>query len=224
MSDEAGRPCRVLLVDDHQLLAQAIAISLGAESVDARLADLSDRDRLLAAVAADPPDLVLLDLHLGVHQSGITLVDPLTKAGSRVLVVTGSTDRQELAAAVEAGAVGIVSKSQPLGELVATILKATRGEDVMTSRHRAELVEEAQATREARALAHAPFQRLTSRESQVLRALANGRSVSAIARDWVVAEATVRSQVRGVLTKLGVSSQLEAVATAMRSGWLTGEK
>ena len=55
----------------------------------------------------------------------------------------------------------------------------------------------------------------------MLRALAAGTGVAAIARSWHVAEATVRSQVRGVLTKLGVGSQLEAVALAHESGWLT---
>ena len=72
----------------------------------------------------------------------------------------------------------------------------------------------------AKRAAREPFDRLTSREQQVLHALADGRSVACIAEDWFVSEATVRSQVRGVLLKLGVSSQLEAVARATKAGWL----
>ena len=62
--------------------------------------------------------------------------------------------------------------------------------------------------------------RLTEREAQVLRCLAGGRSVATIAAASYVAEATVRTHVRGVLTKLGVGSQLAAVALAHHSGWL----
>jgi len=68
--------------------------------------------------------------------------------------------------------------------------------------------------------AREPFERLTAREQQVLRELGNGKVVTTIAEEWFVSEATVRSQVRGVLTKLAVSSQLEAVALALRVGWL----
>jgi DNA-binding NarL/FixJ family response regulator len=75
--------------------------------------------------------------------------------------------------------------------------------------------------RERKAAAREPFDRLTTREQQVLRALADGRSVTQIATEWFVSESTVRSQVRGVLTKLGAGSQLEAVAQALKAGWLT---
>ena len=64
------------------------------------------------------------------------------------------------------------------------------------------------------------LERLTGRERQVLEALGEGRTVTDIAASWVVSESTVRSQVRGILTKLGVTSQLEAVALALRVGWL----
>jgi DNA-binding NarL/FixJ family response regulator len=66
----------------------------------------------------------------------------------------------------------------------------------------------------------APFETLTPREQQVLRALSVGLTVPRIAERWVVSEATVRSQVHAVLRKLDVRSQLEAVAAATRVGWL----
>jgi DNA-binding NarL/FixJ family response regulator len=64
-----------------------------------------------------------------------------------------------------------------------------------------------------------PFDRLSEREAEVLRALAQGLTVAGIARRSVVSEATVRAQVRSILTKLDVRSQLEAVVAAQRSGW-----
>ena len=64
-----------------------------------------------------------------------------------------------------------------------------------------------------------PFLTLTQREREVLTELTRGKSVDCIANEWVVSEATVRTQVRGVLTKLDVRSQLAAVAKARSAGW-----
>ena len=86
---------------------------------------------------------------------------------------------------------------------------------------RRSLLQATKAARAREAVLAEPFERLSSRETQVLQALADGRSVAEIARDWVVSEATVRTQVRAVLTKLGVTSQLAAVAAARRAGWLS---
>ena len=223
--DRTARPLQVLLIDDHRLLAHAITIALRLESVQATLAELSDPDSIIACVRADPPDLVLLDLRLGEGPSdgfidGAALVRPLTDAGTRVLVLTGTTDRCWLASAVEAGAVGVLSKADSLDDVVAAILKAARGEDVMSAQDRCAMLAELHEARQQRERAQEPFRRLTSRERQVLRALGRGKTVAGIAQEWVVSEATVRTQVRGVLTKLGVRSQLEAVASALQSGWL----
>jgi DNA-binding NarL/FixJ family response regulator len=65
-----------------------------------------------------------------------------------------------------------------------------------------------------------PFEQLTRREAETLQRLCEGGVASAIAEEWVVSLATVRSHIRSVLVKLGVSSQLEAVALAHQSGWL----
>ena len=78
----------------------------------------------------------------------------------------------------------------------------------------------AQAGKE-RQHAFVTYSLLTNREQGTLQALGEGHSVHEIADDWVVSEATVRTHVRGVLVKLGVVSQLAAVAAARRNGWLT---
>lgn len=212
----AGRP-RVLLVDDHRLLAQSLAISLRQEGLDCTVAELAPPDELVRAVVAERPDVVLLDLELGpVAGDGAALVAPLTRAGSRVVLVTATADPVRLATALGDGAVGVLAKTDPVEVLLAAALAAARGERVMDAEHERFL----RADAEARRAALEPFSRLTEREAQVLRSLAGGRSVATIASTSYVAEATVRTQVRGVLTKLGVGSQLEAVALAHHSGWL----
>jgi DNA-binding NarL/FixJ family response regulator len=203
---------RAVVVDDHRLLAQSIAISLRQEGVECVVADLADPETLVASILAERPDVVLLDLDLGaVTGDGVALVAPLVRGGARVVLVTASTDPLRLAAAMEAGATGVLAKTDPVEVLLAAACAASRGERVMSS---------AQEQLILRAARRSPFARLTERESQVLRSLGDGHSVAVIASRACVAEATVRSQVRGVLTKLGVGSQLEAVALARRSGWL----
>jgi DNA-binding NarL/FixJ family response regulator len=137
----------------------------------------------------------------------------------RVLVVSASTDVEQLARTVELGAVGVVAKNGPFTELLDSVVTAARGGEVMAPRVRLRLLDDARRRREQRRAALAPFGRLTERESEVLRELTRGRTVAAIARSAVVSEATVRSQVRAILTKLGVRTQLEAVVAAQDSNW-----
>jgi DNA-binding NarL/FixJ family response regulator len=216
-----SRRLRVLVVDDHALIAESVAAALRASGLEVGLADLSSRERLVTAVAALPPDLVLLDLELGgAIGDGTTLVRPFIQAGTRVLVMSAVTDPVRIGAALEQGAVGHVPKSASFIDLLNTALAAARGEEVTSPSRRQHLLHLLRTTREREAAARAPFERLSPRERQVLRAIADGRTVGQIAKDWYLSEATVRSQVRGILTKLGVSSQVEAVGLALTAGWL----
>jgi DNA-binding NarL/FixJ family response regulator len=216
-----GALTRAVLVDDHQLLAQSLAMALGFEGIDCTVADLSDRDALISEVVDGLPALVLLDLDLGgVIGDGADLVAPFVEAGCRVLVVSGSTDLEQVCRAVEAGATGVVGKAAPFEQLLEAALAVARGEQVMAVEDRAALLDGARRRRAQREHDLAPFERLSTREAEVLRALAAGHSVGSIAEAWFVSEPTVRSQVRAIHTKLGVCSQLEAVAAAHRSGWL----
>lgn len=111
------------------------------------------------------------------------------------------------------------STDRPFDVLLDVVGRAARGERVLDEGDRRELLA---ALRRHRADADSrlsPFRKLTSRERDVLRELAHGKSVECIASEWVVSTATVRSQVRAVLTKLDVRSQLAAVAKAQSAGW-----
>jgi DNA-binding NarL/FixJ family response regulator len=196
-------------------------MALRFEGVACTVAGLTDRDSLVQEVLADAPDLVLLDLDLGeTIGDGSGLVALFVKAGCRVLVVSASTDLDQVGRALEQGAIGVVRKDVPFGTLMDAALAAARGEAVIDPAERLRMIDQARTQRTARADRLKPFNRLSAREAQVLRALADGLSVAAIAVQWIVSEATVRSQVRAILTKLDVGSQLEAVASAHRCGWL----
>ncbi len=214
----------MLIVDDHQLLAQTLALALRSDGVDAAVADLDGREALVARVQADTPALVLLDLELGgAIGDGSTLVRPFVSAGSRVLVVTGTDDPVKRGSVLEHGAVGLLHKAESFERLRDQTLRAARGERVMNEMQRAAVLEAAHRARKERDDVRRPFTRLTPREQQVLHALGRGKPVGHIAREWVISEATVRSQVRSILSKLGVGSQLEAVALAMRAGWFDAD-
>ncbi len=211
---------RATVGDDHRLLAQSIALAARLGGIDCTVAELTDAASVLAQVTADRPDVVLLDLDLGPQVGdGAALVGPMSAAGIRVLVMSGSTDPVRLGSTLEAGAVGVLAKTEPVEVLLAAARSAAAGRPVMAPDERQRLLRAAGESASRSRAALAPFTRLTEREAHVLRALALGHGVAAIAAHGHVAEATVRTQVRGVLTKLGVGSQLEAVALAHRSGW-----
>jgi DNA-binding NarL/FixJ family response regulator len=210
----------IVVVDDHVLLAQSLCFALQAQGFIAEQLPLTSTDALVEAVHRLRPTVVLLDLQLGDPVGeGQDLVAPFTAAGARVLVVSGVTERPEIARAIEAGAVGHVSKSSPFDVLLDTAVRVARGEDVLTPRDRQALLDELRRHRAEQRQALAPFDALTPRERQVLRALCDGRSVAHIAEEWVVSVPTVRTQVRAIHLKLGIGSQLEAVALAVRTGW-----
>ena len=206
-------PTRVAIAEDHRLLAQSVGLALRAEGLDVVTADLSGEDAFLASLSPYANLLVLLDLDLGQPLvDGVQLIPAIRAHGARVLVVTGTTERLRIAAAIEAGAIGYVAKHEPFDALLARVLQAARGEQVLDECERHELLASLRTTRKDIQRRLAPFQQLTPKETLVLDELAHGRSVESIAAEWVVSEATVRTQVRGVLTKLDVRSQLAAVA------------
>lgn len=184
------------------------------------IATLESRESVLAQAARVRAGVVLLDLDLGAAVgNGVDLIAPLNEMGSQVLVVTGSTDRVRHAACVEAGAAGFMEKSARFDELLHATLDAAHLQALLSPNQRQELLAELRQQRAEKRARLAAFEQLTPRESEVLAALCEGRSAQAIAAAAYVSEATVRTQIRGILTKLGVSSQLAAVAAARRAGW-----
>lgn len=213
------RPAQVVMIDDHPLLTHALAFTLRSRGVACTVPTLTDRQTLVTEVHALHPDVVLLDLDLGDLGDGSTLVPDLVRYGAAVLVVSASRDTEQVGRALMCGASGYIPKDRPLDELVESVLATVRGEAVMDPEHRAALIAQARAASRGRQAVQRPLESLSPREAHVLRGLMEGGSVREIAASSHVSETTVRTQVRAVLAKLGVSSQREAVAFAARAAW-----
>jgi DNA-binding NarL/FixJ family response regulator len=210
----------VVIVEDHILLAETLRATLATRGITAGIAEPAPAGQLAGQLLDVGPTVVLLDLDLGGYGDSTELIAPLAAQGIHALVMTGTSDRERLALAFEAGAVGFHAKADGLEPLVVKTQAALAGVNLDDSL-RQDLRIELARIRAVRVAAFAPFQQLTDREQDTLIALSNGMAVHRIASEWVVSEATVRTHVRGVLAKLGVPSQLAAVALALRSGWLT---
>lgn len=209
----------VLIVDDHELLAATLRLALRAAGLDAETLPPAPLPAIFDAVLERRPDLLLLDLELGGHGDTTPLIAPLTDLGVRVVVLTGLDDRLRIAAALEGGAAGRLSKSDGLDKVLNAVSQALATAGPLDAEEHVRLLDELRRARRLRSRTLEPFARLTEREQQTLRALAAGRAVREIADDWVVSETTIRSHVRTILAKLGAHSQLAAVAMGIRSGW-----
>lgn len=210
----------VVIVDDHCLLAQGLAFTLGQQGVDVTAVAVPDERLLVRLVGERAPCLVLVDLAFeGSDTGGVELIEPLVAAGATVLVLTGSTDRAVLGTCLERGAIGIASKAEDYDRLLEQIDRALRGEPPMPAADRVELLVEARQARAEEQRRRAPFAQLSPREREVLDRLAHGEAADTIASSTFVSLATVRTQIQAILRKLQVSSQLAAVALVHEAGW-----
>jgi DNA-binding NarL/FixJ family response regulator len=217
-SDAPG--CRVLVVDDHALVAAGLVAALAGAGMSAAACEPTSARAVLDTAAALPADVVLLDMMLdGCGVSSLDLIAPLRGLGAVVVAFTGTRDRVVLGAAVEAGVAGILHKSEPFEALVEGVRRAAAAETLLSDQRRYELADDVRRYRRERDTALAPFASLTKREAAVLVRMMAGESAEGIAAASFVSVATVRTQIRAVLTKLGVNSQLSAVAAAHRAGW-----
>lgn len=214
---------RILLVEDHALFAESLDLALTMEGYDVRRVPVAEygmsQVALLSAITRLHPRIVLLDLDLGDMGDGVRLIGPLAKAGAMVVVVTASTDEGRWGQCVRFGARKVLSKGGPLNEIMSTVRRLNQGLPVMDVTERERLLAAWHHERREQEVLLLRLERLTGREKQVLGHLMSGDSVRDISRMSVVSEATVRTQVKSILAKLEVSSQLAAVGLAHKVGW-----
>ena len=218
VTSSADEP-HVMLVDDHRLLVDTLQMSLSQAGFKVSVAPCGSFDEILAEAAAVRPTLVVLDLDLEGAGYGYDLIGPLRELGAQVLVLTGTTDRIELARCLEAGALGLASKAQGFGGVLDQIQRAAAGEMVTPITERTQLLTDLSAHRRAEERRKAPFEALSAKEREVLRGIVEGQQAAAIAKASYVSLATVRTQIRSILMKLEVTSQVAAVALARQGGW-----
>lgn len=214
------RDPRVLVADHHRLFAEALGSAfrrLGWRALEAT--GEVTRERLLDLAEAVRPHIVLLDLDYGPNLLAPEVVPELMALGAWVLAVTDGHDRPLLAEALEAGVSGVIDKKDSLERVVQLIRDTVAGMAIFPQSVRSELLTELADLRAEQRARMAPFNRLTRREGQVLALLMMGKTPAEIAVARYVSVTTIRTQIQSVLRKLGVNSQLAAVALARELGW-----
>lgn len=209
---------RISVVGRDDVRVRALAEAFGASGAHAHAVPQAERGELLAAVAAHRADVVVLELDLGEPvEAAVSVIRPLQALGIKVLAVAEEPEREHLYAAVEAGADAIMDVATPASELLDAALRLERGERLIPDTARLDVATEMRRHRRRAEASRRMVRQLTVREREVLSKLVEGHSFGAIADALVVPESTVRMQVRGILSKLGVGSPLEAVALATRT-------
>ena len=208
------RPIRVLVVDDHEVLAASLAHVLDDEPDMAAVGVANSLAQARSRIVTATPDVLLLDRRLP-DGDGVAAIAELRalRPSMNVVVLTASPSDDALVQAIEAGAGGFVSKTRGLGEVTAAVRAAAAGEAVISPEMLSRLLPKLTRSPE-----QAPA--LTPREREVLGMLAEGLSNSAIAERMSVSVNTVRNHIANLSSKLGAHSKLEALSIAVRRGLL----
>lgn len=213
---------RVTIVEDHHLFAEVLDAALTLQGHQVRRIPIVPgftRGQVLARTLRSRPRIVLLDLDLGGGLEGKHLVAPLVRASVQVVVLTGSLDEARWGDCLQHGARTVLPKTAPLNTVLRTIRLIEEGKPVLDRAERDRLIAAFHRQRNSEDAALSRFERLSRRECEILGQLMAGKPVAEIARRSYVTEATVRTQVKSILAKLEVSSQLMAVGLAHRAGW-----
>lgn len=202
---------RILLVEDHQLLADSLATLLARWQADMDVTQVSTAEAL-AAAAAFEPTLVVLDWHVpGIDTAALALDMAQRQPPVPVLVVTGSSDPADMTAALDAGVVGFVRKTEGADTLCLALDAVVAGRTWLD----ADLARRAAAFRRRRSRPA-----LSARQNAVLKLLARGHSNMQIGQSLGIRLGTVKTHVAAVLANLGAENRAEAVYRARAAGLL----
>lgn len=213
------KPVRLILVDDHEMVRTGLKAMLSRFPEQVRVVgEAADAATAHRVVAGLDPDVVLADVRLGAD-SGLDLCRSLIgqNADRRVVLLTVYDDEQYLYQALRAGASGYLLKHIGGAQLVDWLVQVHAGETAIDATLAARAAESA-ARLDAGEFWAGAHLGLTQRESEVLGLMVGGASNRAIATKLVVSEETVKTHVRAVYRKLGVSDRSGAVAAALREG------
>lgn len=203
---------RVLLVDDHPVVRRGVRATIEVDETITVAGEAGSGEQALALLAEVElaVDVVLLDLQLGAGIDGAETTRRIQRLPRppRVLVLTTYDTDADILPAIEAGASGYLLKDTDPAELIAAIHAAAAGDTVLAPSVATRLVSRVRA----------PGIMLTPRETQVLQMVADGLSNQGIAKELFITEATVKSHLVQVFTKLGVDSRTAATAAARQRG------
>jgi DNA-binding NarL/FixJ family response regulator len=211
------------MVDRHALFAECLGLVLELRSYRYKVVAIppgaSQSERVLNRLLAARPDVVLLNADLGPECNAVTIIEPLVRAGVAVVVLTDTADEGQWGQCLAQGARVVLPKSEPVTVMVSAISRASHGEAVLQHTERDRLIGLYSKQDGRMRRCRERLDRLSTSEGEILRHLMAGRSVCEIAAQRFVSEATVRTQVKAILFKLELKSQLAAVAAARDGGW-----
>lgn len=196
---------RVLLVDDHALFAQSLAIALSDFPSVEKFSNVRSIDEIETFLEKDSPDILLMDINLGKlsHEDGLLLARRLLQKypGQKIVILSGYDLPVYRKEAEKLGAKGFISKDIEPDKLLRILESIENGSTYFE--HTDNFIEE-----------------LTETEKQVLRLLSCGVKRKEIAEQLFMSERTVSNHLQHIFEKLGVSSAIEAVTKAIQSGYL----
>jgi DNA-binding NarL/FixJ family response regulator len=209
---------RVILIEDHASFRESLAFMLDREG-DLEVVGQAGSHAEALGLVTTPCDVALVDLNLP-DGSGAVLARELrsNQPELAVVVLSASSDQEQIAQAIENGAVGIINKACAIPEIIEGIRSAAQGDHLVSGPETMALVRGASRRREAEQRAQDILARLTPRERDVLGALSRGQSDKQIAAELHMGTETVRTHMANILGKLGVDSRLQAVVFAFRHG------
>lgn len=201
---------RVVVVEDHPVTRVGIVALLGQDDRITVVGEAADGEGGLEVAAREDPDVVVTDLRLGDGLDGVGLTRALRsgRGAPAVLVLTTYDTDRDIVRAVEAGASGYLLKDAAPADIVGAVVRAAGGETVLAP---------ALAQRVVARMSR-PRPELSAREVEIVAAVAQGLGNREIARTLVISEATVKTHLVHVFTKLDVDSRTAAVARARAEG------
>ncbi|OKI56049.1 response regulator [Micromonospora sp. CB01531] len=205
-----AEPIRVFIVDDHPIVRRGLRAALDADPGITVVGEAATGVDAIAQVEASAPDVVLMDLHLGPGINGAEVTRRILAhpRPPRVLVLTTYDSDADILPAITAGATGYLLKDTEPDDLLTAIRSAAAGETVLAPAIATRLITRVRA----------PGRALTARELEILQMVAEGYSNHAIARATFITEATVKSHLVQVFSKLNVDNRTAAVAEGRRRG------
>jgi DNA-binding NarL/FixJ family response regulator len=205
-------PIRIVIADDHPIFRAGLQGLLSAQDDFEVVGEAANGREAVSVVRHLAPELLLVDLQMP-ELDGVGAIREIRQLSpnTRILVLTTYDSDGDILRAVEAGATGYLLKDTPREELFRAIRSTARGDSVLSPSVASKLVGRARG----------PVQQsLSAREIEVLTLVARGTGNKIIAKDLRISEATVKTHLLHIFTKLGVDDRTAAVTVAMERGML----
>jgi DNA-binding NarL/FixJ family response regulator len=219
-TDRAESPIRILIADDQALIREGLELLLGLTHGIAVVGTAADGNEAVRLAAERRPDVVLMDLRMP-HCDGVEATRRIVRDHpfTRVVVLTTYSDDESIFSALEAGAMGYLTKDAAADEIQTAIRTVHRGEALLDPVVQRRLIAQLQGNEVRRSAPEEALpDGLTPREAQVLRLVAEGLSNGEIAQRLVVTEATVKTHINNIFSKAELRDRAQAVIYAMRHG------